>query len=57
MPRSFTSDTPGKFRYVAGQADNRLGAYRIEPNGTLKKIAQYEVGKGPIWVETLSLPK
>ena len=32
-------------------------AYRIEPNGTLKKIAQYEVGKGPIWVETLSLPK
>ena len=57
MPRSFTSDTPGKFRYVAGQADNRLGAYRIEPNGTLKKIAQYEAGKGPTWVETLSLPK
>ena len=57
VPRSFTIDKLGKFLYVAGQTDSRLGAYRIEPNGTLKKIAQYEVGKGPIWVETLSLPK
>ena len=57
VPRSFTIDKLGKFLYVAGQTDNHLGAYRIEPNGTLKKIAQYEVGKGPIWVETLSLPK
>ena len=57
VPRSFTIDKLGKFLYVAGQSDARLGAYRIEANGALKKIAQYKVGKGPIWVETLSLPE
>ncbi len=57
VPRSFTIDKLGKFLYVAGQTDARLGAYRIEPTGTLKKIAQYNVGQSPIWVETLSLPE
>ena len=57
VPRSFTIDKLGKFLYVAGQTDARLGAYRIEPTGALKKIAQYKVGQGPIWVETLSLPE
>lgn len=55
VPRSFTVDQLGKFVYVAGQGDARLGAYRIEASGALTKITQYEVGKGPIWVETLSL--
>ena len=57
VPRSFTIDKLGKFLYVAGQTDARLGAYRIENTGALKKITQYKVGKGPIWVETLSLPE
>ena len=56
IPRSFTIDKLGKYLYVAGQGDARLGAYRIEESGQLKKIKQYQVGKGPIWVETLSLP-
>ncbi|MEM7230957.1 MAG: beta-propeller fold lactonase family protein, partial [Planctomycetota bacterium] len=55
VPRSFTIDKLGKYLYVAGQGDARLGAYRIEASGSLKKIEQYEVGNGPIWVETLSL--
>ena len=55
VPRSFTIDKLGKFLYVAGQGDARLGAYRIEKSGALTKIKQYEVGKGPIWVETLSI--
>ncbi len=55
VPRSFTIDKLGKFVYVAGQGDARLGAYRIEASGKLKKIEQYEVGNGPIWVETLSI--
>ncbi len=57
IPRSFTIDKLGQYLYVAGQGDARLGAYRIETTGTLKKIAQYKVGQGPIWVETLSLPE
>ena len=55
IPRSFTIDKLGKFLYVAGQGDARIGAYRIEESGALKKINQYEVEKGPIWIETLSL--
>ena len=55
IPRSFTIDKLGKFLYVAGQGDNRLGAYLIEASGALQRIGQYEVGKGPIWVEALSL--
>ena len=31
------------------------GAYRIDDSGALEKVQQYEVGKGPIWVETLSI--
>ncbi len=55
VPRSFTIDKLGKYLYVAGQGDARLGAYRIEDSGALKKIAQYPAGKGPIWVETMSI--
>lgn len=56
VPRSFTVDKLGKFVYVAGQGDARLGAYRINESGELEKITQYNVGNGPIWVETLSIP-
>jgi arylsulfatase A-like enzyme/6-phosphogluconolactonase (cycloisomerase 2 family) len=55
VPRSFTIDKLGKFLYVAGQGDSRLGAYRIEESGALKRLKQYKVGKGPIWIETLSI--
>ncbi len=53
VPRSFCIDQTGKFVYVAGQIDNRLGVYAIDQDsGNLTKIEQHEVGKRPIWVET-----
>ena len=55
VPRSFAIDQLGEFLYVAGQGDSRLGAYRIEATGALQRIEQYDVGSGPIWVETLSI--
>lgn len=55
IPRSFTIDKLGQFLYVAGQGDSRLGIYRIEESGTLKKLQQQPVEKSPIWVETLSI--
>ena len=57
IPRSFDIDATGRFLYVAGQADDHLGVYRINPNtGELSKVTQYETGKRPIWVETVELP-
>lgn len=55
IPRSFTVDKLGKFLYVAGQGDSRLGAYRIEDSGALTRLEGYRVGRAPIWVETLSI--
>ncbi|MEM9368636.1 MAG: sulfatase-like hydrolase/transferase, partial [Planctomycetota bacterium] len=57
VPRSFTIDKLGKFLYVAGQGDGKLGAYQIEESGSLTKIGQYEVGSRPIWVETSLVPE
>ena len=55
VPRSFAIDKLGRYLYVAGQGDAKLGAYQIEESGALKKIGQYSVGQGPIWVETISI--
>ncbi|MEM0924997.1 MAG: beta-propeller fold lactonase family protein, partial [Planctomycetota bacterium] len=56
IPRSFTIDKLGKYLYVAGQGDGKLGVYRIESEGQLTKVAQYAVGRRPVWIETLALP-
>ncbi len=56
IPRSFTIDKLGKYLYVAGQGDARLGAYRIEDSGQLTKLGQYDVESRPVWIETLALP-
>ncbi|MEM9942807.1 MAG: beta-propeller fold lactonase family protein [Planctomycetota bacterium] len=55
IPRSFTIDQLGKYLYVAGQGDSKLGAYRIEGSGELTKLKQYKVGRSPIWIETISI--
>lgn len=57
VPRSFTIDKLGKYLYVAGQGDGRLGAYRIEASGKLSKIKQYRIENAPIWIEALSILK
>ncbi|MFT6617803.1 MAG: 6-phosphogluconolactonase [Limisphaerales bacterium] len=52
-PRSFTIDETGRFVYVAGQVDSRLGVYRIDQRtGVLSKVTRYDVGSRPSWVET-----
>lgn len=51
VPRSFDVDETGQFVYVAGQGDDKLGVYRIDPkSGTLAMVTQYEVSARPSWV-------
>lgn len=53
VPRTFCLDRLGKYLFVAGQHDHRLGSYAIDQQrGTLEKIDQYVVGKAPSWMET-----
>jgi len=57
VPRSFVLDETGRFLYVAGQSDDRLGLYGINPTtGHLTKLTQYETGPRPIWVHCMSPP-
>jgi len=57
VPRSFVIGKNGRFLFVAGQSDNRLGTYRINPaNGALEKIGQQETGARPIWVHCMNPP-
>ena len=56
MPRSIDIDQTGNFIYAAGQKSNKLAAYRINyKSGSLTRIATYETGAVPIWVECLML--
>jgi 6-phosphogluconolactonase len=50
-PRSFNIDPSGAFLYCAGEAADRMTAYRVdEVNGALAPLADYQVGKSPFWV-------
>ena len=54
FPRSFCTSKSGRYLYVAGQGDAKLGVYKIHPDtGYLEKITQYETGTRPIWITTL----
>ena len=56
MPRSIDIDQTGNFIYAAGQKSNKLAAYRIDyKSATLTRIATYQTGAVPIWVECLLL--
>jgi len=56
-PRSFNIDPSGNYLYAAGQKNGKLAAYRISPQtGKLKRLATYEVGKSPSWVEIIKFP-
>ena len=53
VPRAFCLDQKGKYVYVAGQLDDKLGVYAIDQGtGELRKIEQHEVGKRPMWIRT-----
>ena len=57
VPRSFAIEENGRFLFVAGQGDNRLGTYRIDPiTRALEKIGQQETGARPSWVHCMSPP-
>lgn len=55
VPRSFAISPSGRFLFVAGQGDGKLGAYQIDAvSGALTRVAQYDVGKGANWVSCLA---
>jgi len=57
VPRSFAIDELGACIFVAGQNDDRLGAYAIDDStGKLKKLEQYKTGSSPSWVHCMSPP-
>jgi 6-phosphogluconolactonase len=55
VPRSFAVAPSGRFLFVAGQVEAKLGAYRIgAASGALTRVHQVEVGKGANWVSCLT---
>lgn len=55
-PRSFNIDPSGAFLYCAGEAADRMTAYRIDGvSGALEPLADYAVGKSPFWVMVTTL--
>lgn len=50
-PRSFNIDPSGNFLYCAGEAADKMTAYRVDAaSGALQPLVDYEVGKSPFWV-------
>jgi 6-phosphogluconolactonase len=50
-PRSFNIDPSGAYLYCAGEAADRMTAYRVDAaTGALHPLADYAVGKSPFWV-------
>ena len=50
-PRSFNIDPTGSYLYCAGEAADRMTAYRIDSaTGALESLTDYAVGKSPFWV-------
>jgi 6-phosphogluconolactonase len=55
-PRSFNIEPSGAYLYCAGEAADRMTAYRIDQaSGALQPLADYAVGKSPFWVMALML--
>ncbi|MEZ4616153.1 MAG: beta-propeller fold lactonase family protein [Caldilineaceae bacterium] len=55
-PRSFNIDPTGTYLYCAGEAADRMTAYRVDDaSGALAPLADYAVGKSPFWVMVTSL--
>jgi 6-phosphogluconolactonase len=55
-PRSFNLDPTGTYLYCAGEAADRMTAYRVDPaSGALHPMQDYAVGKQPFWVMVTKL--
>jgi 6-phosphogluconolactonase len=56
QPRGFNVDPTGRYLVVAGQLSHTAGVYALDPkDGTLSKLHEYPMGKGPNWVEFVTL--
>lgn len=55
-PRGFNITCDGRWLIAAGQAAHRVALFRIDAlSGALVAVGEHGVGRGPNWVETLSL--
>ncbi len=55
-PRSFNIDPTGAYLYCAGEAADRMTAYRVDlASGALYPLQDYAVGKSPFWVMVTTL--
>ncbi len=55
-PRVFGIEPSGRFVYVAGQGSDRLAAYALDDQtGQLEEIANYGLGRNPMWVLALAM--
>lgn len=56
QPRGFSIDSTGQFLIVAGQKSHYISLYYINSdNGKLIILSRYYSGKGPIWVNIITL--
>ena len=54
IPRSIDLDEKGRYLYVAGQMDDTLGVYRVDPaTGKLSRVEQHKVPARPSWVHCM----
>ncbi|AGB81543.1 6-phosphogluconolactonase [Serratia rubidaea] len=54
QPRGFNIDHGGRFVLSVGQKSDHLAVHEIQADGSLKDLARYPVGKGPMWVSVLA---
>ncbi|MEQ1684405.1 MAG: lactonase family protein [Burkholderiaceae bacterium] len=55
-PRGFNITADGRWLIAAGQAAHRLALFRIDAlTGALAAAGEHAVGRGPNWIETVSL--
>jgi 6-phosphogluconolactonase len=55
-PRGFNINPSGRYMLVAGQTSNSVASYAIDPKtGGLSQIGEYPMGKGPNWVEIITM--
>ncbi len=56
-PRAFNIAPPGRYLLAAGRMADSITSYAIDrESGGLTKVAKYAAGRGPSWVEIISLP-
>ena len=57
QPRGFNIDPSGRYLLEVGQTSGMLSTHAIQSDGSLVKLKTYPAGKGPNWVEMLTLPR